>query len=928
MATTGNELNRQGRYEGPLYFNRSLDGSAVIDDLGTRTAVEAVRTGAVEATVFRPGKEPTIVTSSRQFEFNNVQSADTDRRLSPNPLLDYTSYTYNISLHMLSTATYNRLMAQTADIFKEQFNYRPENVLIASAGTFRGSNTNVVGDYEGSYTFRTPQRHPFWQEDFYFDEVKFTTVIGPGKVNRGTNAIEGTIRVIEPNGFTLINRLVETAQVVNPNQNYIFMPYMLQIDFYAINGNIETNSTTAEPKKLDQLTKFFPILLTGIKTKVSSRGAEYLIDFVPYAHRSLSKVRNVCPADFQVRASTVQEFFDNTVNDNLRVAIRQYQERIKRLRDIRSQRTDINLNGESRPGQFDTANQVDQEIGTLKDAVKNTKLPVSGFCEAYNAWHQSLVDDNQDNQADQLEIRFHKDIANSKIFSLGAAPVDIQQVATNPNISEKTKLEAQAGKPVGTISWNAGIVSVGAGTVIDKLIEYVVRNSDYFINQLSVSKELKRDAPLNWYRIIPRAEIIGYSKFRKTYVYKVIWYVVPFKIYGSNSPYAPNGLPGPVTDPLRGALKEYNYIFTGKNNDVLDLSIDFDMMYYVALPVFRNQTSTQQTGYPATPIDNTDKLNNFAGSPAAQVNLEFISGTQLLGTTTGEGDSNKVIATGVANEINKTTRGDMINVKMKILGDPDFVKQDDVFYNAFFWDQIGSRIPVGRSLWMDNGELTVNLNINSPIDYNDNLGIAAPDRFTYNSFSGIYKITTIENVFSRGKFEQVLDIIRVPLQPDKLLEIDQNSNRQRAPSVQYQNQITVTPPRSFRGVPIRSSQNSISQAINQAYAGQQAAQNSVGQALAATGSVAGGLAAGASLVQQFSGLVVGNLVQRGVNFAVDQAGGLVGDVASKIKDIFSSPVPDFEGAGFAASLAEANPIIPDFEGAGFAADIGDFGGML
>jgi len=910
MATTGNDLIPQGRYEGPLYFNRNLDGSAVIDDAGTRTAVEAVRTGAVEATVFRPGKEPTLVTRSSQFTFTNVQSANTDRRLSPNPLLDYTSYTYNLSLHMLSTATYNRLMAQTADNYNDQFNYRPENVLIASAGTFRGSNTNVVGDFEGSYTFRTPQRHSLWQEDFYFDEVKFTTVIGPGKVNRGTNAIEGTIRVIEPNGFTLINRLVETAQIVNPNQNYIFMPYMLQIDFYAINGNIETNSTTAEPKKLDQLTKFFPILLTGIKTKVSSRGAEYLIDFVPYAHRSLSKVRNVCPADFQIRASTVQEFFDNSVNSDLRSSIKEYQERIKRLRDLRAQRTDTNLNGESRPGQFESANQLDQEIGTLKNNIKNTKFRSSGFCEAYNAWHQSLVQDNQDNLADQLEIRFHKDIKDSKIFSNGAAPVDIQQVASNPNISDKTKLEAQSGKSVGTLSWDAGIVSVGAGTIIDKLIEYVVRNSDYFINQLKVGKDLKRDAPLNWYRIIPRAEIIGYSKFRKTYVYKVIWYVVPFKIYGSNSPYAPNGLPGPVSDPLRGALKEYNYIFTGKNNDIIDLSIDFDMMYYVALPVFRNQASTQQTGYPANPVDGTDKLNNFAGDPAQQVNVELITGTQLLGTTTGEADSNKVIATGVANEINKTSRGDMINVKMKILGDPDFIKQDDVFYNAFFWDQIGARIPVGRSLWMDNGELTVNLNINSPIDYNDNLGIAAPDRFTYNNFSGIYKITTIENIFSRGKFEQVVDIIRVPLQPDKLLEIDQNSNRQRIPAVEYQNKITVTPPRSFSGIPIRSSQNSISQVINQTFASQQATQNSAGQALAAAGSAIGGLSAGAGLLQQFSGLVVGNLVQKGVTYAVDQASGLVGDVASKIKDVFATPIPDFEGAGFAASLAEA-VTIPD-----------------
>jgi hypothetical protein len=935
------EINYPGtRYSEPVNIRESRVVGQLSQDQAGRLADEAIQNGAQEVAIFRPGIIPEIVVPKKPFSFN-VETNDTTKFITPNPLLENTSYTYNVSLHLLSTTSYNNLMGNDAITPEQQFNYRPENVLISSGGR-SSTNSATEIDYVSGTTSTTnkKQRHPYWQDDFYFDDIRILTVIGPGKVNRGTNAVEGSFRIIEPNGFTLINRLVNTAQDVNPGGNYIFMPYMLQIDFYAIDGNIEIAGATSNPKKLDQLTKFFPILFTGIKTKVTNRGAEYLIDFVPYSHSSLNKIRNVVPADFQIRASTVQQFFDNTQNPDLRASIQEYKNRIKVLNDLKVQRANLNrvdpntgLDTVSASGgnAGQLGQELDQAIKTLGNEIKNTKFASTGFCEAYNAWHDTLVTDKQDSIADQFEVKFHKDIRDSAIFSRGA-PVDINQTAVNPNFTDKTKLEALAGKSPNSLTWDAGIVTVGAGTVIDRLIEFVVRNSDYFLSQLGTDLTLAdRKKPIKWYRIIPRSKIIGYKTFSKTYAYKITWYVVPYMIYGSGNPYAPNGLPfSPV--------KEYNYIFTGKNDNVIDLSIDFDMMYYISLPVNRNQSGTQETGNPEVPTAlSTNKNNNLPTSPQHSPPVNLMTGSQMLGSTTGGSDTDalKLIASSVTNEINKNSRGDMINVKMRIIGDPDFIKQDDVFYNYFFYDKSNARIPVGRSLWMDNGELTVQLNINSPIDYNEDLGVARPDKFTYNTFSGIYKITTVENIFSKGKFEQVVDIIRTPLQPDILTQIDKLNVRERVKPVSYVNEITVSQPRLLGAIPVRSSQSAIAQAVNNAYKAQQDAQNAAAQAAAAASAVAGGLSAGASFVQQIGGAVIGNLIGKGVNFAVDQGIKGISSIIDQFKGPDAALIGSFESAELGSSalpiigdipiIGELGEVVADIFGTELVADVIGFG---
>jgi hypothetical protein len=59
------------------------------------------------------------------------------------------------------------------------------------------------------------------------------------------------------------------------------------------------------------------------------------------------------------------------------------------------------------------------------------------------------------------------------------------------------------------------------------------------------------------------------------------------------------------------------------------------------------------------------------------------------------------------------------------------------------------------------------VNLRTPVDYDDTTGLADVTATTNSSFSGIYKITQISSTFAGGQFQQKLTGIRAPLQPTK-----------------------------------------------------------------------------------------------------------------------------------------------------------------
>jgi len=653
---------------------------------------------------------------------------------SPNPLSDYESYTYGLSLHLLSQTQYNNL------IENPDTSYIPQNVLIASAG----KNSNNF------------KRDPNFQEDFYFDDFQMKTVVNVTTRNRNSNLIECSFTIVEPVGFTFINRLVAACQGIG-SANYLKQPYLLQIDFYGYKDGVIAGSP------ISNMSKYIPIALVSMKSKVTAKGTEYKIDAVPYNHQAFNQTHVVSPANFKIKALTVADMFGTgrVTNANTE-AFALAQRRAAKLEQAKA-----TLAAGGSPQELFESNQLVAEASTI-----STVFQVSGFCDALNAWFAGLRDVNKKiTVINEYKVEFFKEIGDSKLFPTNT-PNDVNNAAAggSTTAAAKTTLRAAGGLPVGTVEWNSGTFNIPMGMQIDKLIDYTVRNSDYIRKQLLVPElpsgtnfagvSTKDGGPLKWYKIVPKIKIKQYDPSRQQYAYEITFCVKPWTV-NTKYPYAVQGR-------TPGYVKQYDWMYTGRNTEVIDLQIDFDMLYYQQLTAFPNAKAQGTTGETIqNPSPNPDATKDSISALAEAVQplaKTFVSNDYRQAPLPGAAAAFSTASGDLQRDLTSSSRGDMINIRLKIIGDPQLIKQDDLFYAQNIRPPTSQLTP-NNSLYYDSGELYVNIVFQSPIDYDESTGLAIPNlgRYTYNLFNGIYKIITVDNTFRQGKFEQTLDLIRLPV---------------------------------------------------------------------------------------------------------------------------------------------------------------------
>ena len=692
----------------------------------------------------------------------DVTGSNTGKQdVQTNPLNDYDSYTYCLSLHLLSINEYNDFMQNPDKV------YYPQNVLVSSAGRH---NVNFV-------------RNRNFTEDFYFDDFKMTTIVNTTNRNRSSNLIDCSFTLIEPLGFTFINRLLAAADQVNGSGNYLLMPYVIQIDFFGYKDGDVSNSTgvrqvtvgdkLVNPGPIDGMTKIIPVMLTELKSRVTTRGTEYSIQAVPYNHHALNQVYITSPASFEITAKTVQSVFGSgTADINVSSIANQRAELEKERRRLASA---VATPDDGRGG-FGIANSqnqlaaIDNQIAALTTTVQS-----SGFADALNGWWKGLVAKGSVLAVNRVSVIFDEDIANATLYPTNG-PINIAQA--NSYNSPKNTAQAAAGQVKGQIDFNSGKLSIPAGMTIDKLVDWAVRNSSYIGNQLSDPTSGRtfnineRTKPLNWYKIVPRVKILSFDQATNRYSLDITYYVKSWTLSAKN-PYAPQGR-------APGFVKNYEWFYTGKNKDVLDMQIDFDMLYYNELQAFRNKSKLSQT---AKNVGDEELKQAFDDQPdtgqavdaaapmgsnykrLTPVTTSYVSNRYMQGRA-GVDQSLAATAADVQKSFTLSARGDMVNLKLRIIGDPHFIKQDDMFYLAQGSKSMSSPLTANNSLWMDNGELYIRVLFDTPADYDETIGLAIPGNSMYskNEFSGIYKLITVTNEFTRGKFEQVLDLAWITIE--------------------------------------------------------------------------------------------------------------------------------------------------------------------
>lgn len=647
----------------------------------------------------------------------------------PNPLSDYPSYTYNLSLHILSADDFNT-MVDTPDNFTITKN------LISEANRYSSIRDSNFTD------------------DFYFENLKMTTLIVPNTETRSSNAIEINFTIIEPYGMTLLNRILDINNTELTGTNYLDMPYLLEISFYGMDND-------GNPTLISEQSKWIPIKITNFKIKASVKGAEYAVQAVPFNYQANFTTAQAIKANFTVTAKTVGEYLDNSELSADQI-----------IDIISAQNLTSDANRQSTTQQTSTGTRYvgnggrgTSQVSALSPADVNP-LTTKSFTSAYNYWNLREAQHGNMDYADQITFIIDEAISKSSI-------VDPKKNNADNAPSTTAKDSTKTGPDLTT-----SVFSLNAGTQILSIIDMVMQNSDYILSQLNDPSiqnknkntkvasaqqlsDLKQGKPVNWYRVVPSVKLAKFDKTRNKWGKTITYYIQPYTYHNSRHPAAP------VTTPP-GAVKDYQYIYTGHNTEVIGFDIDFNALYFTALQV--NKGNTTALNISAKDDEGKDNGKSEIQHSDIQPNqYELISGDHK--TIIG-GSETRSVAQNAGNVIQSfytSAAGDMINLKLQILGDPEFIKQDDIFYNPGFLKLTykNQYLPGNGSIAMDNGEIFCNVTFKSPVDIDENTGLLRTDsKYTVSYFSGYYKVIKIDSEFRSGKFTQTLELIRYPNQPN------------------------------------------------------------------------------------------------------------------------------------------------------------------
>jgi hypothetical protein len=725
----------------------------------TKTSTGQSATKAKEGTLKNAGD---VLRSGQNADSTTIVVGNTGDKpvpikVSPNPLHAYATYTYSLSLHLLTPEAYNKLAAGEE--------WLPEaKTLIAGGGRWGTDKTN-----KNTFTRATQ-----FKDDFYFDGLNLETVVGLNAQSKGANAIEFKFNIIEPYGFTLINRLLELGIEMN-QPNYLTNPYVLQIDFFGNNdaGEPVHPCTDSEGRSM---TKFLPCKIIEIQAKVGTAGATYVCRASPYNHIAFAETVGVTPANFEVVANTVGNFFTNDIDDA--ALVEQAQTRFKQTRD--AQRENI-----AATAQANTPEKKAKAEAQAKKIEANAKAPfkAKSYTGAYNSYQQYLVLNKFCESPVIIKFNIDPEIANSKIVlkesnSVANTPaVDVNDPKAKGAAKASGKAGAKGKPPVEGPKNDQARFNVNAGDQILELINKIMRNSTYITDQLKDKDDAiqegkdgetptnKKGKPLKWFKVVPQLKLTKFDNIRNDWGSEITYHIIPYQYHNSKHPAVAKSNDNEIRKNLR---KKYSYIYSGENNDIISFDLDFNTVFYTAVNVMtensaRFSTAPDGTAIPVTTEENADSRPEKQISKGVQRNMVHPIGSDVANSgMNASGNPAAQRAADVMKSIYSSARGDMINVQLKIVGDPDFIKTDDVYYNpgnANYPEPNETNSPDG-SILTDRGDIFALLSWRTPADLDQETGLPDFTRFQNSAFDGVYKIIRVTCDFAKGGFEQTLDMVR------------------------------------------------------------------------------------------------------------------------------------------------------------------------
>lgn len=544
--------------------------------------------------------------------------------------------------------------------------------------------------------------------DFFIEDLKINHVVGFEKISGNTNALGFNFRVIEPYSMGLFFVALQQDALAKGHKNYLDAPLLLTLEF---KGHISVDPAyDAQNISLPSLVRHFPLKLRLIDMKVTSKGCEYEISAYPANESAFEKAKITLTTAVSIAGRTVETMLKTDPERSL----------------------EFYLNQKSK----------DQKGGEL------VAVPDQYIIE---------FPDCQDGTPNPIKLA---DMGFSA-FSAGETPFAKDNFVYENGIYKRGNIQ---------INPKEGEFRFAQGSDVINAINQVILMSEYGRTALT---NISADGFVNWWRIevamhyiSSDANLATKGVKPKKYFYRII----PYRVSSSHFL--------PPNEKLKGAdvdqklvVKEYNYIYSGQNTEILNFDINFKAGFYTALYADGGQNAADkqtldQSGSDvnATEIANGKQVQagqSTIGTGAIPGQSQYVVTRSSTSYQGGGGieDSATIAARQFHDAI--TSGVDIVNVDMTILGDPYYIGDSGIGnYHSAGSDNMYVNDD-GAMNW-DNGEIHITLNFRTPVDINLETGRYKFDQVhQVTQFSGLYRVLRLESMFSGGKFTQTLKILRL-----------------------------------------------------------------------------------------------------------------------------------------------------------------------
>ena len=618
-----------------------------------------------------------------------------------------------------------------------------------------------------STTYRSVD-NPQGKFDYFIENVKISGMMGMDKSTGNTNATGLSFDITEPYSMGLFFQSLQIAAAESGYANYVDCPLLLRLEFKghidALRQNVQIPGTT----------KFFPIKIMNITMRVSGNGSSYSCTAIPWNEKAHNTTYSQVKTEINIAGSTVQEMIQTGAKSLQKVVNDRYLESVKRK--------DVEV-----PDQILIVFPSDLKTSDAASSTDDSSSPVSATS-------------NPNEKQANLDVFKRLGVARgSDNFNLvqkdNINPVGISSMGFN----EYRKGDAGFGKDNAVYdeksgTYKRGNVSVSKtssearfaqGTDIPNVINQVILASDYGRQALDPDK-ISEDGFINWWKIDTQVYMLDSdANLAKTgrKPNLVVYRVIPHRVHHSKF-MAPNQPAKGVEKLKLDAIKEYNYLYTSKNLDIINFNIEFNAAFYTALTADggKNNQGAQriaETGGVAAdaPKENNDKGSTEGGvtraadgslsSSTTGVELNQVptqtESDKIKSRTGGKGGLTDDAATMAARQFHDaiTEGSDMIQLDMSILGDPFYIGDSGVGnYSAQATNLKG--INSDGAINNQDGAVYINVRFKNPIDISRSTGrYDFPNGGIVPQFSGLYMVTKVENSFSKGQFTQVLSLSRM-----------------------------------------------------------------------------------------------------------------------------------------------------------------------